>query len=172
MLFCDGNLSSVEIEKCVKIIIETKVLNHVRNDKKVKFGYSRNGNFQKRMSDYDYDKKIKYEKTSNIDEYILITSGEFIEFGNKSFLLTPNDIRKFELMFISQFWFLDYKRFSHLLLNNNGGGGDIGITKKENDSVNEKGEITREDSLIYLRVAQSGSTEDVRKMMKDIKIVD
>ncbi|KAG5666311.1 hypothetical protein PVAND_017862 [Polypedilum vanderplanki] len=62
MLFCDGNLSSVEIEKCVKIIIETKVLNHVQNDKKVKFGYSRNGNFQKRMSDYDYDKKINMKK--------------------------------------------------------------------------------------------------------------
>jgi hypothetical protein len=116
----------------------------------IKFGYSRDTNFKERMRKYDRGDEDKFEPAISLDDTVLLsTAEEFILESGDKVTLTANDIRKCEVMCISQFWFLDYRDFSHLLINN-GGGGDISSSKKERESV----ERELEDAKIYFRIGR------------------
>lgn len=125
--FQDGNFFAQEIEALVKKMIEIKLTEiYLDKGRKIKIGFSRDLN--NRMPRYEslcYDLPNRTQN-ENHETWILLQTGVLYN-GN---VLNFHDIRKCEVMFISQLTFLDYQKYYNLLLND-GGGGDVGLSKDE-----------------------------------------
>lgn len=139
-------------------------------------GFTRN--LKNRMSRYNahvknltktsnavYFQNLKIVDLNNCDNLVLLHAGKYKMQNGQIKILNFHDVRLAELMFTNLFFFLDFKEFSHLIINKVG-GGSIGVGRGE--KLMDDDQLAKQYACIYFRVALRGKTEEDFKIKNEV----
>lgn len=134
MPFKDGNLTPLQLKDIFSSVIkQRKIISHLEAVKNIYFGVSgTDKDFHDRMFRHNQNQKIKFVPSSNYNSCKLISVGDtFVLEDGQTVIVNENDIKKLEVLAITEFTYREFSNYSKKLINEKGGGEGLKFSEQK-----------------------------------------